>query len=85
MGAADAVLWALERNWDMVAGALEGLDDATMNRRPGEHSNSIAWIFLAHEPGGGYLHQCPVAVRAPAMGRRRLEPKILPNGLDGWE
>ncbi len=45
MGAADAVLWALERNWDMVAEALEGLDDATMNRRPAEHSNSIAWIF----------------------------------------
>ena len=45
MSGADAVMWALERNWDMVANALEGLDDATMNRRPADHSNSIAWIL----------------------------------------
>ena len=45
MGAADSVMWALERNWDMVTSALDGLDDATMTARPAEHSNSIAWTL----------------------------------------
>ena len=42
---ADSVMWALERNWDMVDSALESLDDATMTRRPADHCNSIAWIL----------------------------------------
>ena len=45
MSGADSVMWALERNWAMVDAALEGLDGATMARRPAEHSNSIAWIL----------------------------------------
>ena len=45
MGAADAVMWALERNWDMVGAALEGMDDETMTSQPAEHCNSIAWIL----------------------------------------
>jgi len=39
---ADSVMWALERNWDMVDAALEGLDDETMSQQPADHSNSIA-------------------------------------------
>ena len=45
MNGADSVMWALERNWNMVDAALEGLDDATLTRQPAEHSNSIAWIL----------------------------------------
>lgn len=45
MGAADSVMWALERNWDMVGAALEGMDYETMTSRPQEHCNSIAWIL----------------------------------------
>jgi hypothetical protein len=36
---------ALERNWSMVDAALEGLDDATLARRPVEQCNSVAWIL----------------------------------------
>ena len=43
--AAESVMWALERNWEMVDAALEGLDEATMAMRPNDESNSIAWIF----------------------------------------
>ena len=43
--AADAVMWALARNWDMVETALEGLDEATLVKRPADHCNSIAWIL----------------------------------------
>ena len=45
MSAADSVMWALERNWNMVDAALQGLDHATMTRQPTTHSNSIAWIL----------------------------------------
>ena len=45
MSGADSVMWSLERNWDMVQVALEGLDAETMAKRPADHSNSIAWIF----------------------------------------
>ncbi len=45
MSGADSVMWALERNWDMVDAALEGLDDETMTRQPADHCNSIAWIL----------------------------------------
>ena len=45
MSAADAVMWALERNWEMVDSAIEGLDAKTMDSRPAEHCNSISWIL----------------------------------------
>ena len=45
VSATDSIIWALERNWDMVEAALQGLDDATFTRRPAGHCNSIAWIL----------------------------------------
>ena len=36
---------ALERNWEMIDSALEGLDDATLSLQPGEQCNSVAWIL----------------------------------------
>ena len=45
MVAAEGLLTALERNWDMVDVALEGLDDATLARQPNPQSNSIAWTL----------------------------------------
>lgn len=36
---------ALERNWEMVDMTLDGLDEATIARRPTEHCNSIAWLL----------------------------------------
>jgi hypothetical protein len=43
--AAEGLLTALERNWDMVDSALTGLDDATLARCPTEQCNSIAWLL----------------------------------------
>jgi DinB superfamily len=43
--AAEGLLTALERNWEMIDSALEGLDEATLSRRPGDECNSIAWIM----------------------------------------
>ena len=45
MSAADAVMWALDRNWNMVDAAVAGLDEATLARQPAEQCNSIAWIL----------------------------------------
>ncbi len=45
MGAADAVMWALDRNWSMVDAAVDGLDRDTLARQPAEQCNSIAWIL----------------------------------------
>ena len=45
MSAADAVMWALERNWEMVDSAIEGLGAKTMDSRPADHCNSISWIL----------------------------------------
>ena len=45
LSAADAVMWALERNWEMVESAIEGLDNKTMDSRPADHCNSISWIL----------------------------------------
>jgi hypothetical protein len=43
--AAEGLLTALERNWEMIDLALEGLDEATLSRRPSDECNSIAWIM----------------------------------------
>ncbi len=45
MSAADAVMWALDRNWNMVDAAIAGLDADTLGRQPTEQCNSIAWIL----------------------------------------
>ena len=45
MPVTDGIVTALERNWDMVDRALEGMDYETMNRRPNDSSNSISWIL----------------------------------------
>ena len=45
MIAAEGLLTALERNWDMVDGALHGVDDAALARCPTDQCNSIAWTL----------------------------------------
>ena len=40
--AAEGLLTALDRNWEMIDAALEGLDEATLSRRPDDECNSIA-------------------------------------------
>jgi len=45
MAIVDVVKTALERNWNMVDAALEGLDDATLARQPSSQCNSIAWLL----------------------------------------
>lgn len=41
----DPVILAMERNWEMIDGALEGLDEATMALQPTGECNSVAWIL----------------------------------------
>ena len=43
--ATEAIMAALDRNWEMVDAALTGLDDATLARRPTDQCNSVAWIL----------------------------------------
>ena len=45
MAAAESIIYALERNWDMVDAAMDGLDEATLARQPADQCNSIAWIL----------------------------------------
>ena len=45
MPVTDGIVTALERNWDMVDRALEGMDYETMARRPNDSSNSVSWIL----------------------------------------
>lgn len=45
MPVTDGIATALERNWDMVDRALEGMDYETMARRPNDSSNSVSWIL----------------------------------------
>ena len=45
MSPTESITTALERNWEMIDSALEGLDDATLGRQPTEQCNSIAWIL----------------------------------------
>ena len=42
---AESIIYALQRNWDMVDSALEGLDEADMVRQPSDQCNSAAWIL----------------------------------------
>ncbi len=45
MAAAEGLLYALERNWDMVDAALADLDQANLARIPADQCNSVAWIL----------------------------------------
>jgi uncharacterized damage-inducible protein DinB len=45
MAATESIGTALERNWDMIDRALEGLDDATLARQPSDQCNSITWLL----------------------------------------
>jgi hypothetical protein len=40
----DTTIFALQRNWDMVSSAVDGVDDDTLNRMPNDESNSMAWL-----------------------------------------
>ena len=37
-------IFALQRNWDMVSTAVDGVDDDALSRMPNDQSNSIAWL-----------------------------------------
>ena len=45
MTATEGLMTALERNWDMVDTALDGLDEATLARCPNDQCNSMAWTL----------------------------------------
>ena len=45
MLATELLLTALDRNWDMIDAALDGMDDAILARIPAGQCNSIAWIL----------------------------------------
>lgn len=45
MLATELLLTALERNWEMIDDALDGMDDAILARIPAGQCNSIAWIL----------------------------------------
>ena len=45
MSSTESVVSTLQRNWDMIDAALDGLDDATISHIPMNQCNSIAWIL----------------------------------------
>ena len=45
MASTTTTLTALERNWDMVNSAIDGIDDATLSQRPNDQSNSMSWLI----------------------------------------
>ena len=72
MEAAEAIITALDRNWRMVDAALEGLDEATLSRRPSDQCNSIAWI----------LWHTNRAVDSSIHARLQAKPQLWMR--DGW-
>ena len=40
----DTTIFALQRNWDMVSTAVDGVDDDTLKQMPNDVSNSMAWL-----------------------------------------
>ena len=72
MSATDSVVSTLQRNWDMVDAALDGLDHATIAHTPAQQCNSIAWILW---------HMSRV-VDTFVNTRFRSEPQIWI--ADGW-
>ena len=75
MTAAEGLLTALERNWEMVDGALTGLDDATLARCPTEQCNSIAWL-LWHMTR---VLDTFVQTRLQAQPQRRRPVRVVPR------
>ena len=63
MPATDTVMAALERNWDMVDRALDGMDEATMAQRPNEFQQ---WHRGCRPSGQG----AGVEANEPAIDRR---------------
>ena len=45
MPAAEAIVTALERNWEMIDAAVAGLDRDDLARLPADQCNSMAWIL----------------------------------------
>ncbi len=45
MPATTTTLFALQRNWDMVSGAVDGLEATALSQRPNDQSNSMAWLI----------------------------------------
>jgi uncharacterized damage-inducible protein DinB len=41
----DPIVSCLERNWNMIESALEGMDDDMLSRAPAAECNSAAWIL----------------------------------------
>ena len=72
MAAANGLLYALERNWDMVDSALADLDDSALARIPADQCNSVAWI----------LWHMDRVVDTFIHTRLRLVPQIWVT--DGW-
>ena len=44
MAVTDTTIFALNRNWDMVANAVAGVDDETLGRMPNDQSNPMNWL-----------------------------------------
>lgn len=65
-------LIALTRNWDMVSGAVDGLDDAALSQRPNDQSNSMSWLIW---------HMSRVVDRF-IHSRLKDEPQLWTDG--GW-
>ena len=41
----DPIVHCLQRNWDMIESALEGMDDKMLSSAPAAECNSAAWIL----------------------------------------
>ena len=41
----DPIIHCLQRNWEMIESALEGMDDDMLSRAPAAECNSAAWIL----------------------------------------
>lgn len=41
----ESIATALDRNWLMIDSALEGTDETTLVRQPGDGCNNIAWLL----------------------------------------
>ena len=44
MAATDTTILALQRNWDMVSSAVDGVDDSTLASMPNDQSNPMNWL-----------------------------------------
>ena len=67
----DPVVLAMERNWEMIDAALEGLDESAMARQPTDQCNSVAWI-LAPDAGDRHVYPHPAPGPDPSLGVGRM-------------